>query len=144
VEIPFAARVSVELVSAQFTDQSLSNLGLRPIYPMQLPVPKVEGAEDNPPFTQDAPFYAGGSLYPSAVVSVGEPYIIRGHRLLPVEVWPVGYNPSQGSLRLYSRVTFHLNLIGSDMLTTTGLADRYSSLCLTHLSLSASSTRNVG
>jgi hypothetical protein len=127
VEIPFDAQVSVEIISSQYKDSSLTGLGLSPIYPMQAPIPKVEGAEDNQIFTIDAKYYANGSLYPSGVVSVGEPYVIRGHRILPVEVWPVAYAPSQGSLRLYSQVTFRLNLTGSDMLNTNSLAERYAS-----------------
>ena len=127
VEIPFGAQVSVELVSAQYTDNTLAELGLNPVYPHQLPIPKVEGVEDNQPFTIDSKFYTDGSLYPSQVISVGEPYIVRGHRLLPVEVWSVGYDPSQASLRLYAEVTFRLVLNGSDMLTTNRLAERYAS-----------------
>lgn len=127
VEIPFGAQVSVELISTRYTDNTLAELGLNPIYPHQLPVRKVEGVEDNQPFTIDSKFYTDGLLYPSSVISLGEPYIVRGHRLLPVEVWPVGYDPSQASLRLYSEVTFRLVLSGSDMLTTERLAERYAS-----------------
>jgi hypothetical protein len=127
VEIPLGAKVSVEIISSQYTDNSLASLHFNPIYPMQLPVPKVEEAEDNQPFTIDAKYYDNGSLYPSGVVSIGEPYIIRGHRILPVEIWPVGYDPSQGNLRLYSQVTFRLTLSGSDMPATNNLAERYAS-----------------
>ncbi len=127
VEIPFGAEVSVELISFQSMDRSLVTLGLHSIYPMQPPVPKIEGVEDNQPFTIDSKYYSDGSTYPSWVVNLGEPYIVRGHRILPVEVWPVSYDPSVGRLRLYSQVAFRLNLTGSDMLTTQGLANRYSS-----------------
>ena len=127
VEIPFGAQVSIQIISAQYTDNTLEGLGLNPIYPMQPPVPKVEGVEDNQPFTINTKYYTNGSLYPSNVVSIGEPYIIRGHRIVQVEIWPIAYDPSQASLRLYSQVTFHLTLSGSDMATTNSLADRYSS-----------------
>jgi hypothetical protein len=127
VEIPFGARVSIELISAQYIDRTLVGLGLNPIYPMQPPVPKVEDVEGYQPFIIDGQYYANGSFYPTNVISLGEPYIIRGHRILPVEVWPVGYDPSHRSLRLYSQVTFQLDLSGSDLLTTGTLADRYSS-----------------
>ncbi len=127
VEIPFGADVSVEIISAQSFDHSLSALGLHPIYPMQPPVPKLEQAENQPPFAIESKYYASGGLYPSVVVSLGEPFIVRGHRILMVEVWPVAYDPSNASLRLYSQVTFRLNLTGSDMARTNSLADKYAS-----------------
>jgi hypothetical protein len=127
LEIPFGAQVSVEIISAVFADRSLESLGLHTIYPMQPPVPKTEGAEDAQTFIINDKFYTQGSLYPSSVVSIGEPYIIRGHRILSVEVWPVAYDPTQGSLRLYSQVTFKLTFSGADMSETTRLADTYAS-----------------
>ncbi len=127
VEIPFGARVTVEVLSAQYSDNSLSKLGLHPIYPLQAPLPKVESAEKDQPFAIDRQFYASGSLYPSAVVTIGEPYIVRGHRIVMLEVWPVAYDPSQASLRLYSQVSFRLVLTGSDMAKTHSLAQRYAS-----------------
>jgi hypothetical protein len=127
LEIPFGAQVSIEVISAEYTDQSLTQLGFHPIYPLQPPVPKIEGAEDAQAFTMDGKFYADGSRYPANAISLGEPYIVRGHRILPVEVWPVAYDPSQGSLRLYSQMVFRLKLWGADMATTDRLADRYAS-----------------
>jgi hypothetical protein len=127
VEIPFGAQVSVEVISAVYADHSLESLDLNTIYPMQPPVPKVDGAADTQPFTINDKFYGQGLLYPSEVVSIGEPYIIRGHRILSVEVWPVAYNPSQSILRLYSQVTFMLAFSGADMSETASLADAYAS-----------------
>ena len=127
VEIPFGAQVSINVISAPYIDHSLNALGLNPIYPLQPPVAKTEQAEGNQSFTIDTKYYSLGSLYPSSVVSVGEPYIVRGHRIVQVEVWPVAYDPSQASLRLYSNVTFRLTLSGADMVTTNRLADRYAS-----------------
>ena len=127
VEIPFGALVSVEVLSANYGDNSLAKLGLHPIYPMQAPIPKVEGAEDNQPFAVDRQYYTSGALYPDRVVSLGEPYIIRGHRILPVEVWPVAYDPTQASLRLYSQISFRLVLSGADVPATRQLAERYAS-----------------
>ena len=127
VEIPFGAQVSIEVISAKYIDHSLNALGLNPIYPLQPPVAKTEQAEQNQTFTIDTKYYSYGSLYPSGVVSVGEPYIVRGHRIVQVEVWPVAFDPSQASLRLYSQVTFRLTLSGADMLTTNRQADRFAS-----------------
>ena len=126
VEIPFGAQFSIQLVSSQYTDGSLAELGLHTIYPMQPAQSKQEGAKPTP-FTQDIGAYTQPGLAPANPISVGEPYIVRGHRILPVEVWPVGYDPVAGSLRLYSQVTFRLSLSGADMTLTSSMAQRYAS-----------------
>ncbi len=48
VEVPFGAAVSLELVEAEYTDYTLAELGLHPIYPLQPPVPKVPGSSAIP------------------------------------------------------------------------------------------------
>ena len=118
VEIPFGAQVSLELVSATYQDYTLAELGLAPIYPMQPPLEKTAEAEQNQQFIIDQGYYASGAAYPAAPLTLGEAYIVRGHRVQPVEVWPVAYDPAAGTLRLYSQVTFRLVLSGSDLAQT--------------------------
>jgi PKD repeat protein len=127
VEIPFGAQVSLELVNADFADYALADRGLMPIYPTQPPLPKLGDAKGKAPFQIDRDFYAGGALYPSTPLALGEVYVVRGHRVQPVEVWPVAYDPAAGTVRLYSRLTFRLRLIGSDMSRTQAQAGRYAS-----------------
>ena len=125
VEIPFGAAVSLEIVSIQAADYALAELGLRPIYPLQPPVPKLPGERGNQPFVIDREFYAVGSLYPAAPVTLGEQYTVRGHRIQTVEIWPVAYDPTADTVRLVRSVTFHLRLVGSDLGQTQALAQRY-------------------
>jgi hypothetical protein len=127
VEIPFGAQVSLEVLRATYADYSLSELSLYPIYPLQPPAPKLLNSQENPPFEIDQDFYANGSLYPQASLTLGEEYIVRGHRIQPVEVWPVAYDPSAGTLRIYSELIFRLRLTGSDMVYTRAQAERYAS-----------------
>jgi hypothetical protein len=127
VEIPFGAKVALEVADAEYTDYALKNLGLHPIYPMQPPVPKIPGSMQNRAFVIDHDFYRRGSLYPKEPVALGKEYIVRGHRIQPVEVWPVAYEPSKGTLRLFRKITFRLRLTGSDMIRTRALAERYAS-----------------
>ena len=126
VEIPYGALVSIELGSAQYREVSLTELGLHTIYPLQPPQVKLAGAE-TPPFTLDAEAYSQGGFSPSSPVSIGEVYIVRGHRILLVEVWPVAYDPVAGTLRLYSEVIFRLQLQGSNMDLTSAMSGRYAS-----------------
>jgi hypothetical protein len=126
VEIPFGAQVTIELVSAKYIEVSLAELGLHTIYPLQPPQIKLEGVDPSP-FTLDAAAYTQPGLAPASPLSAGEAYLVRSHRILPVEVWPVAYDPVAGTLRLYSQVTFRLHLQGSDMTLTSTLAQRYAS-----------------
>ncbi len=127
VEIPFGAQVTVELLSADYTDYSLADLDLHPIVPVQPPLRKTEEAEQNAAFQVNDEFYASGGFYPLAPLALGQAYTVRGHRAQPVEVWPVAYNPAAGTLRLYHSVTFRLRLTGSDTGLTQAMSERYAS-----------------
>jgi len=59
VEIPYGAGVSVQVVSSEFEDKTLEELGIaNPIIPVQPPIPKIEGAWENAKFVIDEDFYA--------------------------------------------------------------------------------------
>jgi PKD repeat protein len=127
VEVPFGAEVSIEIVRAEFTDYSLAELGLQPPYPLQPPVPKLPGAQEDTTLVIHKDWYTHGDPFPLSSIALGEEYIIRGHRVQPVEVWPVAYDPIANSLRLYSSLTFRLRLEGSDVARTRALAERFAS-----------------
>ncbi|HSQ18395.1 MAG TPA: C25 family cysteine peptidase [Anaerolineales bacterium] len=126
VEIPYGAQVSIELVSAQYIDVSLAEFGLHTIYPLQPSQIKLQGTPPAP-FALDAAAYTQAGLAPTSPLAAGEAYIVRGHRILPVEVWPVAYDPLAGTLRLYSQLTFRLHLESADMTLTSDQAQRYAS-----------------
>ncbi|MBN1262142.1 MAG: choice-of-anchor J domain-containing protein [Anaerolineae bacterium] len=127
VEIPFGARVTLEVVSATYEDIALETLGMTPVYPTQPSIEKLPGALENAPFVIDEDFYSEGGFYTAGPVALDEAYVIRGHRVQPVAVTAVAYNPSAGTLRLYRDVTFRLRLEGSDMEMTAAMATRYAS-----------------
>jgi hypothetical protein len=126
VEIPFGAQVTIELVSAEYIEVSLTELGLHTIYPLQPPQTKQADAK-KPSFTQDVSAYTQSGFTPNSPLSAADASITRGHRILLVEIWPVAYDPLAGTLRLYSQVVFRLRLAGSDMTLTSNMAQRYAS-----------------
>jgi hypothetical protein len=126
VEVPFGAQVTLELISAQYIEVSLAELGLHAIYPLQPAQIKQAGAKQ-PPFTQDVAAYTQAGFSPASPLATGEAYIERGHRILPVEVWPMAYDPVAGAVRLYSQLAFRLRLEGADMVLTSEMAQRYAS-----------------
>lgn len=127
VEIPFGARVTVELVSADWAEQTLAGLDLDPIYPLQPSLRKTEEPGQSTAFQINDEFYTSGGPYPISPVALGEAYTVRGHRVQPVEVWPVAYDPAAGTLRLYRSVTFRLRLSGGEPALTQAMAARYAS-----------------
>ena len=128
VQIPYGAEVDVEVISSEFGESSLEEWGIADrIIPVQPPLPKVEGAWEEAQFVIDQDYYKRDVFSPSEVVEKGEIGIIRGHRFVMVEIYPVSYNPKAGSLRLYSLVKVKVTLTGSDVTTTENMLFRYAS-----------------
>ncbi len=126
VEIPFGAAYSLELSNTSVTQTSLPALGLTaPVSPLQPPDCKCD---DHPaPFTQDQVTYSRNGYFPAQPIAITDEYIVRGHRIITIEVWPVAYNPITGGLVLYSKVDISIHFVGSDMTTTQIQANRYAS-----------------
>ena len=128
VQIPYGAEVEVEVISAEFKELSLEELGIgNRIIPVQPPVPKVEGVWMDAQFVIDQDHYLKDAFSPSVVVKKGEIGVVRGHRFVIVGIYPVSYNPKAGSLRLYSSIKVKITLTGSDMRTTENMLYRYAS-----------------
>jgi len=127
VEIPFGAKVTLEVVDIGFTETTLAALGLQSIYPVQPSVEKMPGAQEATPFAMDAAFYARNTWYPAVPVALEQLYTVRGHRVQTVAVTPVRYNPATGAVQLIHSVTFRLKLTGSNIARTQALAERYAS-----------------
>ena len=128
VQIPYGAMVNVEVVASEVSEKSLSELGITDrIIPVQPPIPKIEGAWEKAEFVIHEDFYQTDQFFPTQLVKKGEIGIIRGHRFVTVEVFPVSYNPVSGRLKLYSDIRIRVNLVGSDRSTTESMLSRYAS-----------------
>jgi hypothetical protein len=126
IEVPFGAQVSLEILSLSSQTISLETLGLSGlIAPRQPSQPKcgdaIEAAQPDPVI------YGSAGIYPEEIIRISGEYIVRGHRVVKVEIWPVRYSPSTGELEMISEVNFRLNLEGSDMTYTNAEADRLNS-----------------
>ena len=132
VEIPFGASLTLNVGDTQYRDIVLTENGLQPVSPLQPPVPKLsfsqaKNRQENTPWFEDSGFYQKDLSYPPEPITLGEEYVVRGHRFQVVETWPAVYNPGAGRLRLYSAITFRIELSGSDMARTRSLSQRYAS-----------------
>ena len=122
IEVPLGAEVSVELLEANIQSFRLADLGLNPmVAPVQPGQPKCGGpVEGGEPLAQ---FYNAG-YYPESNIAILDDFIMRGHRIVHVQIRPVRFNGSNGELETASALTFKLNLEGSDMALTYAEADR--------------------
>jgi len=128
VQIPYGAEVDVEVISSEFEEKSLEELGIfNRVIPIQPSIPKIEGAWENARFVIDEEVYQTDSFYPDELTKIGEVGAIRGHRFLMVEIFPVSYNPVSGKLKLYSHVRVRMNLNGSNRAKTEDMLYRYAS-----------------
>ncbi|MHC4675778.1 MAG: C25 family cysteine peptidase, partial [Planctomycetota bacterium] len=108
VEIPYGVVVSVDIQDKKST---LLGTGLK-VYPLQPPQPDSGKAENNS-FQVDQNAYATNSFFPSDCVVLDEPGIIRGRRVVFVQVFPFQYNPATTELRAFSSLLFTLHFKGS-------------------------------
>jgi len=119
IEIPWGARYRVRSLVEETEEMMLSH----PVFPVQPPRPKISGYE--PPFTIDQRFYREDREYPEGLVRVVDDVVMRGHRVLVLEVRPVRYNPGASKLTINKRIKVSIDLKGSDLGLTGQKAERY-------------------
>ncbi|HOZ38768.1 MAG TPA: C25 family cysteine peptidase [Anaerolineaceae bacterium] len=125
IEVPLGAKVSLELLEAKTQTVSLTGLGLQgKIAPNQPSQPKC--GEPEPAAAPSAEFY-GSAYYPAEQLAITDDFIIRGHRIVVVEIRPVRYSATLGELEVTSEISLRLSLSGSDMTRTNSEADRLNS-----------------
>lgn len=57
--------------------------------------------------------YATDAMYPSSLVEIGSPYIMRDRRGVTVTVQPFQYNPVQRVLRVYDTIEIEITTVGT-------------------------------
>ncbi len=125
IEVPLGADVSLEVLEVESQTIKLEEHGLNSmVAPVQPGQPKCGGpVEGGEPL---ATFYNAG-FYPELKAVITDDFIMRGHRVVQVQVHPVRYNSALGELETSSTIQFKLNLSGSDMPRTFAEADRLNS-----------------
>ena len=128
VEIPQGARVEVFLEVIASESFNLKAKGFnKKIMPVQLPVPKMPGAEEKVPFSIDQTIYSKNEFYGKAKVTLSDPMQMRGHRAVLVSFWPVSYNPVTGDMKVITKGKISLKLSGSDIAGTRKITSKYRS-----------------
>ncbi|MEZ4386427.1 MAG: C25 family cysteine peptidase [Candidatus Krumholzibacteriia bacterium] len=95
-------------VSARVVVQETRSLGTMTLEPA---APIVDRDKAAPAF--DAGWYAAAPVFGPGV-SVGEPALMHGLRVVPVTFRPVGYDPASGEVTVASRLTVEVTFAGHD------------------------------
>ncbi len=102
VEVPFGGAVALEITAAETVSLGA---GYR-ILPEQVPEPD-DGSEPAE-FAVDNATYAKAEFLPVEPVTISDPKVIRGRRVVFVQVFPIQYNPQTGELRAFRTISFKL------------------------------------
>jgi hypothetical protein len=109
LEIPVNSVTSLKILEIKTGIIKLSDKKLPDkIMPVQSPSPK---SGPQPPWVPpDEQVYSRDQLYPENPVRLLPVYAMRAHTLLPVQFFPVQYQPSSGELILIQQITIQVNL----------------------------------
>ncbi len=106
VAVPSGAKVVTDIIDSPYKD-----IDGYTVYPLQEPLPDTDDAPDLP-FEMDMELYRTDAYYPSDIVKLEGPIIIRGVSTVILEMYPVQYNPVKNMLRVYSDIKVRLSFEG--------------------------------
>ncbi len=110
---PPLATVSLSVNPGPARVVSLAELGqTAALMPVQAPIPKLPGARERAPFDYDAAAYAVDADWPATRATLEELGVVRGQRLFLLEVAPVAYNPTRGTLTVWSELAVDVEFTG--------------------------------
>ena len=77
----------------------LTGIDIAPLQPS-----RWDSDPEEPPFTKDYDFYKRDEFYPSQRVTISKPVIMRELRMLPIDFYPVSYNPATKTVKVIRRM----------------------------------------
>jgi len=128
LEVPHGATYTLSLADEVWAEYPLADLGIaHPIVPAQAPVVKIEGAREAAPFVIDEALYGTNGYILGETARIGNEKILRGRRLVDLEIMPVDYNPAAGTIRVLLSARIEVTLTGADAAATRDRLNRLSS-----------------
>jgi len=101
IEVPENAKITISITKASYKTFNNSDLGIRyPLIPAQLPVAKNDVDPRSIPFSMNAVTYATNSYGDTIIVKTQDAGVLRGVRLMRLEISAVNYNPVLHKLRV--------------------------------------------
>jgi hypothetical protein len=117
IAVPIGAEVTFTILQSEYEDFSLEGLGINTrLMPALESVLKIAG--EKPVFVLDDKTYNQNAYYPQSLVSIMNDDIMRGHRLVTVQLTPIQYNPVTNTIRCYTSFDIRVDFIGGDQTAT--------------------------
>ncbi len=117
IAAPLGADVRFTILASEYEEFSLEALGINTrLMPALESVLKVAG--EKPVFTIDEKTYTQNAFYPQTLISTMNDDIMRGHRLVTVQLTPIQYNPVTNTIRCYTSFDIRVDFIGGDQIAT--------------------------
>ena len=101
IEVPENASVKITVMRAVYKEYDVADLGIRyQLIPAQLPVPKTDIDPRTIPFVMNAASYNSNTYGDTVTVRTQDAGLLRGVRLMRLEIKVVSYNPVTRKLRI--------------------------------------------
>ncbi len=107
VAIPNQGEVTFEIIS--FEEEIISDITVYPQQELQ-----IESQPANTGFIIDELFYSGRSVFPTNIIQIGEPAILRDHRVVNVTINAFQYDLAARELRIIKNIELEVNTTGKN------------------------------
>jgi hypothetical protein len=126
IEVPENASIKITITKAIYKEYKTADLGIRyPIMPAQLPVPKNDIDPRSIPFALNATTYSSNSYGDTVTVRTLDAGVLRGVRLMQLEVAVVKYNPVAQKLRICTELEVDITYSTPKSAQVTNLSSPY-------------------
>ncbi|RLC55588.1 MAG: hypothetical protein DRH89_07405, partial [Candidatus Cloacimonadota bacterium] len=105
ISIPNEGTVSFEIINTE--EEIVRNITIYPTQELQ-----SESNEKPFKFVIDADYYDNGSIFPTNIVEIGEPVIMRDQRVVSISINPFQYDARDNTLRIVTNVDMAVNTTG--------------------------------
>ncbi len=126
IALPADAVPRLEVLGSEAGTWTMDGLGIDLGWlPVQAPVVKRPGAWAARTFERQEALYALDAFFPGELARLGEPGQQRGHRFVPLELFPVQPNPAAGQVQVARSLTLRVHFDGADWDLTEQQIRRY-------------------
>ena len=126
IEVPLNASVKINITKAIYKEFKAADLGIRySIIPAQLPVPKKEIDQRSIPFAMNTTTFSRNSYGDTITVKTHDAGVLRGVRLMQLEVTVVNYNPVAQKFRICTELEVDVTYSTPKSAPATNLSSPY-------------------
>ena len=125
IEIPQNANPRIEIISSNYQDYLLEDLGISNlIYPSQPSLSKSQKL-DEVPFILNSEVYSKNSMLGKDLVEIDIKGQLRAIQIANLNIRPIDYNPTEGVLRVYTDLKLNVHMDEADFSKTQEIKDTF-------------------